>query len=191
MRPQAGPVTEHPRCEYAAVVTPTRPSLLAMLALLAAVIGWCLVQLFDSLAGRTLPVPWSAPATLLLLALCLFIWAVLARPRITRKHGAKPMSPFVAARTAALAMAASRTGALVGGFYVGVAVGFLPVLHNAVAQAGAITAGAAVFAAFLMVLAALWLEHICRIPEGPDGAESESQPLNPPADPEVASRRGL
>ena len=191
MREAVGLGSALTRAPYAWAVTPTKPSLLAMLALLAAVIGWCLVQLFDSLAGHTLPVPWSAPATLLLLALSLFIWALLARPRLARKRGTTPMSPFIAARTAALALAASRTGALVGGFYVGVAVGFLPSLRNAVASAGAVTSGAAVFAAFLMVLAALWLEHLCRIRDGSDRVESRNERLEPPTDPEVASRRGL
>lgn len=186
-----GPEAAHWPEQYSGAVSPTKPSLLALLAALASVIGWCLVQLFDSLAGRTLPVPWSAPVTLLVLALSLFIWGLLARPRLVGKRGAAPLSPFVAARTAALAMAASRTGALVGGFYLGAGVGFLAELRNPVARAGALAAGAAVLAALLMVLAALWLEHICRIPPNRDGVRSQNEPLDPTTDPEVASRRGL
>lgn len=154
-------------------MTTTRPTLLLILAGLAGVVGWATVDLFQSLVGRSLPVPWTAAATLALLAVALFIWALTIRPRILRAKGTRPVSPFVAARTAALAMAASRTGALVAGFYAGIAVQLLSQLDNAVAQQRFINALAAVLAGFLLVLAALWLEHICRLP-GDDEPDKQS-----------------
>lgn len=173
---------------------PTRPGFLAVLALLAAVVGWCVVGLFDSLVGRSLPVPWTAPAALLIIALALFIWALLLRPRIQRKRGTTPVSPFVAARTAALAMAASRTGALVGGFYLGAVVAFLPSWFAEAPRERVVVGSVAVIASVLVVLAALWLERICRLPDQGEGAgdepdegdeEVESTPwaysTNPPA----------
>ena len=77
------------------------------------------------------------------------------------------MHPLVAARTAALAMSASRVGAIAFGFYVGV------FLSNALAtdstagsdriKLSAVTA----IASLLTVIVALWLEKICRIKEPP------------------------
>lgn len=151
-------------------MTPTRPTLLLVLALLAAAIGWSCTGLVSTVAGATLPVPWSAAATLTVFAIAIFIWGLLARPRLTGQKGTRPMSPFVAARTAVLAMAASRTGAIVGGFYLGVLVAFLSDLATQIVQERSWAAGAAVVAAFLLVLAALWLERMCRIPQQPKGA---------------------
>ena len=142
-----------------------------ILAALAGVIGFCTVDLISTAMGEPFPVPWLAAGTLGLLALALFIWALLIRPRLLRKPDAKPISPFVAARTVALAMAASRTGALVGGFYLGVALELASRFENDYARAKIWTALAAVVGALLVVLAALWLEYICRLPED-DGQDS-------------------
>ena len=139
-----------------------------ILAALAAVIGFCVVDLISTSLGEPFPVPWLAAATLFILALALFIWALLIRPRLMRKPDTKPISPFVAARTVALAMAASRTGALVGGFYLGVALELASRFENDYARARIWAALAAVVGALLVVLAALWLEYICRLPDGGD-----------------------
>ena len=68
--------------------------------------GWVLADVIDRVAGRSVPVPWTAPATLAILAVALVFWAVGMRRRLREKR----VDPFVAARTAALALAASRTG---------------------------------------------------------------------------------
>jgi len=149
-------------------VTPTRPLLLAALAVLAGAIGFAAVSLWETAFGRTLPVPLMASITLFLLAVAIFIWALLIRPRLMRKEGTKPISPFTAARTAALAMAASRTGALVAGFYLGTALAFSGKLYIPVAKERFWFALIAALAAILVVLAALWLEYICRLPGDDD-----------------------
>ena len=123
-------------------MTPTRPRLLLVLAALAAAIGFATVLLWDSLTGRTLPVPLTAALTLVLLAVALFVWALAMRPRLLGLPNTRPVSPFVATRTAALAMAASRTGAIV--------------------------ALACVSAALLVTLAAVWLEYLCRLTKNHD-----------------------
>ncbi|MGI9136729.1 MAG: DUF3180 domain-containing protein [Candidatus Nanopelagicales bacterium] len=154
----------------------TRVRLLLVLAVIAAVIGYAVVTVIADQSGQVIQVPWLAAATLWVLALALFIWAWLSRPRLQRRPGAKPgsthMPPLMAARTAALAMAASRAGSLVTGFYFGVALASLP--HRDT-PAGLTTvwasAGAAVGAA-LLVVAALWLESLCRLPAEDDRARS-------------------
>lgn len=143
---------------------PTKPSLLAALVVLAAAVGWSAVQLWDQFFNRTLPVPVLAVATLALLAIGLAFWAVGLRNRIRLGTA----DPFVSARSAALAMAASRTGALAGGFYLGALLAFATDLSMPLAPERAVMSVGAVIASVGVVVAALWLERICRIPEDDD-----------------------
>jgi len=141
--------------------------MLLALAVIAAALGWGVVLIVDSWTGRLVPVPWLASAALWLFAAAVAYWAFASRPRLQGRPGAKPMEGLVAARSAALAMAASRIGALVAGFYAGVAVGIAP--HADTVSGGQIiwAAVAASLGAVALVVAALWLEHVCRLPVGP------------------------
>ena len=148
-------------------MTPTRTRLLVAIAVLAAAVGWAAAYLSDALSGRYFTVPWLAPVTLLLLGLALLWWARGIRARIARKPGTKPLPPLVAARTAALAMAASRVGAGFVGLYAGVGIALLPDVAIDSVRASALAAGGSVLGALLVVGAALWLERGCRLPEPP------------------------
>ena len=160
-------------------MTPTRPLLLVILAALAAAIGFAAVGLWESVFGRTFPVPLMASVTLFVLALAIFFWALTIRPRLVGKPGTTPVDPFTAARTAALAMAASRAGALVAGFYLGAALAFSAKLYLPVGQERFVFALLAAGSAILVVLASFWLERICRLPgdgddaPGPRGQDGE------------------
>jgi hypothetical protein len=147
---------------------PTPISLLATLAVLAATAGWAGVRLLDGLAGRSVQVPVSAPATLAVFALSLLMWALLARPRLQRRPGTKPLNPIVAARTAALAMAASRTGALVLGAYLGSAMGLLPRWNTGGGRDSVLASLITATCAAAVVGIALWLERLCRVRDGDD-----------------------
>jgi hypothetical protein len=155
------------------VVVPTPLRLLVLLAGLAATAGWGLAQVWDSVTGTYLPVPWTAAIGLGALAVALLVWTVLARPRLARKPDTRPLDPIVAARTAALAMAASRTGAVVGGLYLGIAAAFAPILGQEPGRARVLSAGAAVLAAVAVVVVALWLERCCRLPDPPGGTVAD------------------
>ena len=147
---------------------PTRLRTLVALAVIAGAVGWGLVQVVESWAGRLLPVPWLAAAALWLLAGATAYWAVSSRPRIQGRPGARPMPPVVAARTAALAMAASRGGALAGGFYAGVAIAMIASIGIPTGFSTFWSSTLASVGALALVVCALWLEHICRLPIGPD-----------------------
>lgn len=151
---------------------PTRVRLLVGIAVIAAALGWGLVQVVDAWFGRLVPVPWAAAGAMWLLAGAVGYWAVTSRPRLRNLPGAKPMPPLVAARTAALAMAASRIGALVLGFYAGIAVGMAPSLSTPSGLQIFWAASAAALGACALVVAALWLEWLCRLPAGPDDGAS-------------------
>jgi len=149
---------------------PTRARVLVALAAVAAAVGWGLLQLVIGQSGRVLGVPWLAAGTIWILALDIGLWALLSRPRLQRKPGARPLPAMVAARTAALAMAASRTGALVAGFYAGVGLGCLPARMTPAGSDALWAALATAVGALALVGAALWLEWLCRLPS--DGSDA-------------------
>jgi len=145
-------------------VTPTRPRLLVVLAALAAVVGWGVTRLVDAFADRSFPVPWTVPAVMVVLAITVSLWARGTRNRLARKPGTTPIEPLVAARSAALAMAGSRTGAIIAGFYAGVAVALAPGWDVAYVRERIVISLLAVVASVLTVVASLWLERVCRLP---------------------------
>ena len=153
-------------------MTPTRLRLLGALLVLSTAAGWAVVRLVDAYAGHSLPVPWTAALVMLLLAIALALWARGTRARLEGRPGTKPMDPLVAARSAALAMAASRTGSLVAGFYLGAALGLVPGWDVAYVRERIIISLVTVVLAALVVAAALWLERICRVP--PDDSDDPS-----------------
>lgn len=153
-------------------MTPTRPRLLVVLAVVGAVVGWALTRLVDAYAGRSLPVPWTAPVVMALLALALVLWTRGTRARLARKPGTKPMEPIVAARSAALAMAGSRTGAAVGGFYLGVAVALSGSWDVPYVRELVLLSLATVLGSVGVVAASLWLERVCRLP--PDASDDRT-----------------
>lgn len=149
-------------------MTATRPRTLVILAVLGAVGGWVATALVDAFAGRSFPVPLTVPALMLVLALSVFLWARGTRARLEKRPGTKPMPPVLALRTAALALAVSRAGSVVGGFYLGVAVALSPSWDIAYVRGLIIAALVAAIGSGLLVAAGLWLERICRIPPSDD-----------------------
>ncbi len=160
---------------YSGRVTPTRPRLLVLIALVSGVIGWVLATIADSVLSRYLPVPWSAAVAVWMLAVGLLMWTIVVRPRLARRPGTTPLPSLVAARTAALALAASRVGVGVAGFYAGVLLVFVADIPVPAAEAGAWTSGATASGGLAIMAVALWLEHLCRI-RGDDDDEDKLRP---------------
>ncbi len=150
---------------------PTSIRLLAALAIMGAAFGWGLSLVLDGVGGALIPVPWTAPAALLLLVIGMSFWTVGTRRRLARRPGTKPMPSLLAARTAALALAASRTGALVAGFYAGVAIQLLSLSENPLARQRGVAAVICVALAVALAGIALWLERTCRLPESDDDSK--------------------
>jgi uncharacterized membrane protein YbhN (UPF0104 family) len=146
---------------------PTRIRTLVILAIVGAVFGLLVPALWDRATQRIMPVPWLAALVLFVLAGALLWWTLGVRRRLSGKPGVERLDPLLAARTVALAMAASRTGALVAGFYAGVVLYFLPNVSFSPNRSRVITGAAATLGAVALLAVALWLERICRIPEPP------------------------
>jgi hypothetical protein len=155
---------------------PTTWRLLVALAAVAAALGWATARLIDAFADRSISVPITMPVVMALLALATALWARGTRARLAGRPGTRPMDPIVAARSAALAMAASRAGALVAGFYSGVLVELVPRFDIPGVRERGVVAIATVVMAVLLAAAGLWLERICRLPDDrPPSAADEDE----------------
>jgi len=150
-------------------MTPTTWRILAAIAVPAAALGWAVTRLVDAYASRAIAVPWSLPVVMLGLAGVLALWTRSVRARLAGKPGTTPVPPLLAARTAALALAGSRTGAVVGGFYAGVLLGLVPGRESDYVRTLLLAAGLTVVGSVLLVVVSLWLERVCRLPDPPPG----------------------
>jgi hypothetical protein len=150
----------------------TKISMLAVLAVLAAAVGWSFAQLWPTFFGQGMPVSVGSAIAMVLVFITLLIWTLMTRARLKPGATINRLHPIVAARTAALAMSASRVGSLAFGFYVGV---FLSNIAADYSSAGTdrirITAITAL-ASLLTAAVGLWLERICQIKEPPSKGDT-------------------
>lgn len=147
---------------------PTSWPLLLATGLVGFAIGFLGARFWDLWTGSPPAVPWAAPLVLVALAAGFAVAAWTLRPRIQRREGHRPLSPFTAARTAVLALAGSRAGAAVAGVYLGYAGFLLLDLANDYRRRMVVIALTAALAGVALALAALWLERICRIKDDED-----------------------
>ena len=151
----------------------TKFRVLLAVAAVAAVVAWCIAALVDTLVGRYLPLPATAAGALWLVVIALGMWGWTVRPRLLRRPGTEPLPAIVAARTAALALAGSRVGAGVAGFYLGVGVFLLPDSQVVAAQSGLLVCAFSALGGVGLVAVSLWLESMCRLPENPESPDDE------------------
>jgi hypothetical protein len=152
-------------------VKPLRPTLLALIAVVSGAFSWAGAKLWDSLG--TLPgVPAAAPVVLAVVAVVLLATAVSLRARLRaqreRVPDAKGVDPISAARAVVLGQASALVAALAVGIYGGTGVFLLGQLAIPARKSEAVTAAFTVLAALAVIGAALWLQHICRLPEDHD-----------------------
>jgi len=147
-------------------VTPTRPVVLVVVALISLVMGLAGADLYATATGRPMPVPLSSAVTIAAVALVLVIWTEYFRRRMRAPD--QRVDPFVAVRSAALAMAASRAGAIICGLFLGIGIWYLFDLNSAAARQRVLICALGALAAFTTALAGLWLERICRLPDDDD-----------------------
>lgn len=153
---------------------PTKISLLLVWAAVAAALGWTLAAWIDG-QGRLPQVPWLSVVIIWVLAAFIGAWTLVARKRLHPEPGKARMAPLIAARTTALALAGSRTGALLAGGYGGIALRLLQETAVAAGRERLLAAALAALGGLVIVGLSLWLEHICRLPEDPaDAAPTHS-----------------
>ena len=155
---------------------PTRPSTLATVAVIFALVAWLLLHLIYQ---RLPPLPWTgAPA--LLLAAALEAWTGRdLRARIIGRGGVnqtKPPDPLFVSRMVALAKASSLVAAAVGGLAAGVDIYLSGSLNASVPRQDEVTAAVTLAAAVLLACAALYLEYCCRVPDPPGRDPADETP---------------
>lgn len=144
---------------------PTHPGKLAGLLVIVALVVWAAVRQFYS----ALPImPWTAIPTVLLLAVGEGYTAWATKARIARKPGTKPVEPLAVARLAALAKASAYAGAVFAGMFAGFGAYTLQVFDRETPRSEFFVAAGSFVSCVVLVCAALYLEHACRIPKEPE-----------------------
>ncbi|MCX4715138.1 DUF3180 domain-containing protein [Streptomyces virginiae] len=149
-----------------------RPAVLAGIFVVAGVLSWAGARLWN--AYGTLPgVPLAAPIVLGVIAAVLLATALSMRARLKaqreRRPGAKGVEPLMAARAVVFGQASALVAALVAGMYGGVGVFLLTDALDVPARRDqAWYAGFSVLAGVAVIAAALFLEHVLKLPEDED-----------------------
>ena len=150
---------------------PTKARTLVLTGLVCAVGMWLLLrQVYTSLP----PLPWSGVPALALLAVVEAITGRNVRARLAGRG--TPVPPIAVARIAALAKASSLAAALIGGLAAGFLIYVAASLDRSAYRSDALVSGATLGAAVLLITAALYLEHGCRVPPSPDQNAEPGQP---------------
>lgn len=156
------------------MIQQTKISMLSVLAILSAAVGWSIAQLWPTFFEQGMPVSMGSAIAMILVFVTLLIWTLMTRARLKPGESVNRLHPIVAARTAALALSASRVGSLAFGFYAGVLLANVAADYSSAGtdriQISAVTS----IASLLTVIVALWLERICQIKEPPADSRDNS-----------------
>ena len=163
-------------------MSPVRRRDLGVLAVGLAVAAWLLVRTFY---GDLPPLQWWLAVPLGVLAVGEALGARSLRGRLAAEREARrsqqpsggtapvrPVEPMLVARSAVLAQASAYVGAAFTGIWAGVLVHVATQLGRLQSASGdAVAAVLGVVFSLALVVAALWLESVCRVPptDGADG----------------------
>jgi uncharacterized membrane protein YbhN (UPF0104 family) len=146
------------------MMKPTRLSVLVIIAILTGAVAYLVTRSsYDDLPTPTV----YALLWLALLAIAEFYVALVTRARLAGRPGTRPINPLVVARFVALAKASSIVGSLAAGGYAGFLI-WVVRLSSPASTTDTRTASFGVGFAILLVMAALFLERVCRVPTRDD-----------------------
>jgi divalent metal cation (Fe/Co/Zn/Cd) transporter len=148
-------------------VKPSRPGLLAGLLVIAGVLTWSGLQIWISTGHGEPDLMWRTTLSIALLAVAVFGVGWPVRQWVNGDKSRR-IDALRAARTAALAKAASVAGALLTGLFTGWCVHYLPTAGIAARRSELIVAGVDVVASVLLLVAGLVVERYCRVPPDED-----------------------
>jgi len=170
-------------------MTPVRRRDLVALAVAVAVAAWLVVR---AAYGSLPPFQWWLPVPLGALAVAEALGARTLRARLSAQRdrrpapgrtpaaAARPVEPLLVARLAVLAQASAWVGAVLAGAWAGVLLHTAPALGRLTAARGdTVTGVLGVLLALGLAVAALWLEHVCKVP--PDQDEQQAPRSGVPA----------
>jgi hypothetical protein len=150
-------------------VRPTRIVVLLATAAAGLVVGWFGGALLERSDGVAPTVPLSSVGVMFFAAAVLGATAWGTWRTIHRQR--RWIDPHKAVNRLVLAKASALVGALMAGVYAGYGALFLDDLQAPLPQERVIRAALVVLAAVLVVVAALFLEHACRVPRPPGPPE--------------------
>jgi len=146
------------------VTRPTRYTVLVAVAIVAGGSMYALTRFaYDSMPGPTL----LQLLSIAILAIAEFYVALLTRARLAGRHGTRPVDPLAVTRFVALAKASAIVGALAAGGYAGFLT-WVARLDSPSASDDSRLAAFGVGFGLLLTAAALFLEHVCRVPPRDD-----------------------
>ncbi|GAA1238140.1 DUF3180 domain-containing protein [Kitasatospora nipponensis] len=158
---------------------PLRLRLLLGMVVVSTALAWAGAKLWNSLDAAP-AVPAAAPVVLAVIAVVLLGTALSLRARLKavrdRVPGAKPVDPLGAARAVVLGQASALVSSVVTGIYAGLGIFLLTLPDLGAHRSAVITAGLAVLAGGGVIAAALWLQHICKLPQDGGGEGKGAAP---------------
>ena len=146
-------------------LAPTKLRLLMGLGSAAFLGSYLLISIWYNWKSTGWDLTWSTAIAMMILVVGLSGWTLLLRSRL--RNRSTRLHSITVARSAALALATSRVGAIVLGSYAGLALFYGT--HQQIAinsQRLNVAISTAVLGA-ISASVALWLERICRLPELP------------------------
>jgi predicted outer membrane lipoprotein len=160
-------------------MSPLRRRDLLVVAIGLALGAWLLVR---TSYGMLPPMDWWLPVPLGVLALAEGLGARTLSARLAAERArrprpgrsapaaaARPVEPMLVARLAVLAQASAYVGAVFAGCWAGLLLHTVPALDRlSAARSDTVTGVLGVVLAAALVGAALWLEHVCRVPPSRD-----------------------
>ena len=155
---------------------PTSIRALALTLVIFAAVTWAVLKgIYSSLP----PLTWTAvPALLIAAAVEAWLgWDL--RGRILGKRVRRPMPALFVARMVALAKATSQTAALIAGVCAGFMIFLAGMTSAPTPRADLIDASISLGAALVLMAAALFLEHCCRVPPHDDADDEVPPPPRP------------
>lgn len=151
----------------------TRVASLVAVAIAVGVVLWVVT----TTVYAALPeLPWTAPITLVVVAVVELVLARGVRARIERRPGAPMLAPLVIARYVVLAKASAYAAAVVAGAFGGLLVYLVSNLDGPSQRGDAWVSGGSTLAAVGLAAAALLLEHACRVPPSDDEPDAPTPP---------------
>jgi hypothetical protein len=171
-------------------VKPTKPLVLVVTTVVIAVVAYAVFRFWYHFGSNVPPVPLSAPITLAVLAVAVLGVALGLRSRFAAYREAraridrgqlrdpkgrpvKPIDPLQAARALVLAKASGLVGSVFAGVYGGYGLFLLGRLDLGIYRSQALRCGFAFIAGAALVVAAIYLEHILKVPPEEPGSDGK------------------
>ena len=146
---------------------PSRAGVLTAVAVVVAALTWSALRVWTARGGTEPELMWRTVLTVGLLAVAVFGIGWPVRQWV-RGDKSRRIDALRAARTAALAKAASYAGALLLGFSAGYVLHFVPTVEIAARRTQLVLGLADFVVSGLLLAAGLLVERYCRVPPEDD-----------------------